>query len=712
MRIDRKVYCYFPFSRWTYHALLVASMAWPAFSSPITDSLQFALNTAQDTARIHILNQLASYYQFSDATQAKHYLDSALSEARQMGFIPGEAEALLNLGVYYLLQGDHELCKTNTTRALHFFKILKHQKGMAECYKNLGVMYFYADKYPEAKSYYHQALSLFQALNDVTGQAKCYANLGLIYDHYGNYQEALSYFLNSLKMNEALNNQEGIASSYGYIAYVYHNLNDFTNALSYQHKALKIFKASDNKARLGGLLSDMGNNYLELEEYTRALDYYHQALTLAKASEDMREMAYVFNNMGAVYDRMHNYPLALEYYTKSLQLKEKSGEKRTLPNTLKNIAQLHVYLSQPDEAIHFAQQGLALAREINAKKDLQNIHLTLSEAYTAKEEHAQALVHYQQYSTYRDSIFDEEKTRQIAEMQARYDVEKKEQEIAAQQQEITLLEINKITERNFRLALMTGSVLLMLLSLFIYTRYRTKQKTAQVLDQKNREIASKNEEIKRMNKELEKRMLRAQMDPHFIFNALNAIQHLIIVNDKTSALKYLSKFSKLVRQTLENSVSHKVPVADEIRLLKYYLELEALRFDNQFDYVVEIDEGLDIYNVEIPFLLLQPYVENAIVHGLRYKNEQGRIKIHLQNQHNYLHCVVEDNGIGREEAAKISANHGKHHISRGMSVTNQRLATLNTDQKCQPQLKITDLYDYQMKAAGTKVEIFIPLELN
>jgi LytS/YehU family sensor histidine kinase len=215
-----------------------------------------------------------------------------------------------------------------------------------------------------------------------------------------------------------------------------------------------------------------------------------------------------------------------------------------------------------------------------------------------------------------------------------------------------------------------------------------------------------------INKELEKRMVRAQLDPHFIFNALNAIQHLITINDKTAALKYLSKFSKLVRQTLENSVSHKVPVADEVRLLRYYLELESLRFDHQFAFAIEVDEGLDIYNVEIPFLLLQPYVENAIVHGLRHKKGSGILKIQLQGEKDYLHCIVEDNGVGRKEAAKIMVNSGKSHTSRGMSVTDQRLATLNTDQERKTQLKITDLYDNQQKAAGTKVEVFIPLELN
>ncbi len=712
MRVHEKTYYHHNYFLRIAYTLIILFISYHANASSFADSLLLEIKNADDTSRIHILNQLAAHYQFADAAKAKHYLDLALAEAQQENFKPGEADALRNMGVYYLLQREYELSKTYTSLALRLFNTLGQQKGIAECYKNLGVADFYTGNFSEAMQHYQQALPLFQKLNDLSGQAKCLANLGLIHDHYGNYQKALHYFLQSLKINEKIGSDDGMASSYGYIAYVYHNLNEFHAALAYQQKALKIFETTGNKARIGGLLSDMGNNYLLLKDYSNALDYYQRALAMATETGDAQKEAFAFNNMGAAYKGMEQFELALTYYTKALHLKEKLNDKRTLSNTLNNIAEIHTHLANYSQAIAFAQKGLALAREGGAKKDQQNLHLVLSKIYEAQANPARALAHYQQYSSIRDSIFNEEKARQIAEMQTKYDVEKKEQEIAAQQLEISLLEKNKITERNLRFALMASTALFILLAIFIYSRYNTKRKTAQVLDQKNREIESKNEEIKVMNKELEKRMLRAQMDPHFIFNALNAIQHLITINDKTSALKYLSKFSKLVRQTLENSVSHKVPIADEIRMLEYYIELESLRFSNQFEYAIEIDEGLDIYNAEIPFLLLQPYVENAIVHGLRHKKAQGLLKVQLQSQQDHLLCVIEDNGIGRKQAVKINANHRKHHISRGMSVTHQRLAALNKDQKHLTQLKVTDLYDHTMKASGTKVEISIPLEVD
>ena len=212
-----------------------------------------------------------------------------------------------------------------------------------------------------------------------------------------------------------------------------------------------------------------------------------------------------------------------------------------------------------------------------------------------------------------------------------------------------------------------------------------------------------------MNQELERKALRAQMDPHFIFNSMNSIQHFITTNDKTSALKYLSKFSKLIRQILENSVNHQVPIADEIKLLEHYIQLEALRFDQQFDHKIEIDENLDIHDTEIPFLLIQPYVENAILHGLNHKDEKGHLKVKLQDQEQHILCTVEDDGVGREKAARLKK--GKHHISRGMNVTARRLELLNRNKKNKTLVQVTDLYDQNDHVAGTKVEIKIPVDL-
>lgn len=200
--------------------------------------------------------------------------------------------------------------------------------------------------------------------------------------------------------------------------------------------------------------------------------------------------------------------------------------------------------------------------------------------------------------------------------------------------------------------------------------------------------------------------LQSQMNPHFIFNSLNSIQHLIIKNDKTSALSYLSKFGKLTRNVLESSHMATVALADEISLLKSYLELESLRFDNSFDYYIEIDDKLDIESVEIPLMLLQPFVENALIHGLIGK-KTGEKKLNLRffKDDNYYIVEIEDNGIGRHQGT--NEHREKKQKSRGMEITKKRLKMLETDNQNKNSVEIVDKYGSNNKPVGTKVIIRI-----
>lgn len=198
-----------------------------------------------------------------------------------------------------------------------------------------------------------------------------------------------------------------------------------------------------------------------------------------------------------------------------------------------------------------------------------------------------------------------------------------------------------------------------------------------------------------------KSALRAQINPHFIFNALNSIQHLITVNDKVSALKYLTKFSHLLRQILENSIEINVPLKREIELLRLYLELESLRFDGSFEFTISADDNLDIHNVEMPLFLVQPYVENAIIHGLMPSpSTERKLSIEFSDHEGYILCIIKDNGIGR--AAAKALNKKKIYASRGMSVTKKRLDLINKNRSQKT------LVSFEDSDKGTKVIINIP----
>lgn len=222
------------------------------------------------------------------------------------------------------------------------------------------------------------------------------------------------------------------------------------------------------------------------------------------------------------------------------------------------------------------------------------------------------------------------------------------------------------------------------------------------------------EEEKRKVLVSELHALRSQMNPHFIFNTLSSIQSFITKNSSKDAVFYLSKFSKLMRATLENTKKQKIAIKDEIEILELYMDLERLRLANKFDYKISVEEEIDVQFEQIPPMLLQPYVENSIWHGISHKKEVGLIKItfKLVNE-NLLKCEIEDDGIGRKKAMEInkepSDSYRKNKTSLGMSITKERLEIINSLKSSKLNVNIIDL-EVNNNATGTRIELFIPLD--
>lgn len=227
-------------------------------------------------------------------------------------------------------------------------------------------------------------------------------------------------------------------------------------------------------------------------------------------------------------------------------------------------------------------------------------------------------------------------------------------------------------------------------------------------------IKKREEEKTRLNKmlgELELTALKAQMNPHFIFNSLGSIQNLINRDKKIEANVYLSKFAKLLRMTLDHSDKREVSLADEINMLELYLGLEALRFVNKFEYRIEADPGIDAYAVKIPPMILQPFIENAIKHGLLPKKADALLLVKFSMlDDESLYCMVEDNGIGRVQREKLKEKSTSGHVSKGIKITKNRLELVNQLRSRPAEIRITDLYKDSGEAAGTRIEIYIPID--
>ena len=217
-------------------------------------------------------------------------------------------------------------------------------------------------------------------------------------------------------------------------------------------------------------------------------------------------------------------------------------------------------------------------------------------------------------------------------------------------------------------------------------------------------------EYERKLADVEMSALRAQMNPHFIFNCLNSIEYYIISNEPEKAVDYLGRFSKLIRLILQNSKSTIVPLMDDLEALKLYIEMESLRFDNLFDYEVKMEKHIDAEKVSVPPMLIQPYVENAIWHGLmQKKGEKGKIDLIIRQSNGHLLCLIEDNGIGRHAAQHLKSKSATKRKSYGMKITRDRIAMLNKLAGANASVNIFDLKNEDGSAAGTRVELMIPI---
>jgi LytS/YehU family sensor histidine kinase len=203
--------------------------------------------------------------------------------------------------------------------------------------------------------------------------------------------------------------------------------------------------------------------------------------------------------------------------------------------------------------------------------------------------------------------------------------------------------------------------------------------------------------------------LRQQMNPHFIFNTLNSIQYYMYQHDKLATNNYLTKFSSLMRKVLENSQHTAVPLRDELDALNLYLELEKIRFKDKFEYTIKVDEEIDTLLYKVPTMLIQPYVENSILHGLMPSEIKGLITIDLKLEKEFIMCTIEDNGIGREAALERKKQVDSGRNSYGTQIVSSRLDLVNALYGTSLRTTYTDLKNDQGTAAGTRVEIQIPI---
>nr|NQU92031.1 tetratricopeptide repeat protein [Bacteroidota bacterium] len=592
----------------------------------------------------------------------------------------------------------------------------------------LGIEYFYRSDYDKALEYYFNAAEVANELNDESHLSECYGEIGIVYKNQGKFDEALEYQQKALAMALTMDEPDWVAICNTNIGNIYKVKGFLTIAQSYYMKALKTFEQLGQTRRVGACYHSIGDMYFEQEDYKKALEYFRKTLQMAIETGDRLRESNVKLAMGNVYAEMGDYELARKFYKQSVGLYDSLGYLHSFDDCYKSIGITYLMEQKPDTALIYFNKALEVSLKENDKINIAELYGKTGQAYLVKKEYGKALEftqkslevaietnapklrlyaydhlykvwnelkntqkaleYYILYSGMKDSLFKANQYRAITEMEVKYETEKKEQNITLLTEQNKVQELSISRRNRFIIAIAFIFLLSLVVGYFFLTTSRLKAGQKAV--------------------ELENRLLRSQMNPHFIFNALIAIQSYIYEKEPVEAGDFLAKFAELVRMTLENSRVEFILFEKEIQLLKVYLELQALRFENKFDYKITIDHAIEPANMKIPPMLAQPFIENAIEHGIRHKPEKGLVKIDFIKENHYLLLLVEDDGVGREASGKFHSK--KKSQSLALSITKERLAILSKRYRQKFAMEIEDLYNPDGTAAGTRVRFTMPFE--
>lgn len=524
---------------------------------------------------------------------------------------------------------------------------------------------------------FHQLVQTALHKRDTAALQKAWLELGKINLLREQWDEALSSYLSSLQYARTGHNDKTTADTYIGIGVVYSRLKNFTQAESYLHKALTLLPMPD-KDRLKALVN-LAGVYMETNDNVKTLPTHQQALQLAAQLKAPLVSAILYTNLSNHYIKNENWPAAIGAARQSLHLRD-SLHKSLSVITCNNLGYALVQSGKVQEGMQWYRQALPLATLAEKKQLLLN----LSNGSTAAGDYPQAIAYFKQYDAVKDTIAQKQYDQRVAEIAARY-------ETADKQQRIARLEAENLTrKRQLQQWIMGSLILLALLAGILYLRFKN-MKVRQQLEQSR----------------TKRQLLQVQLNPHFIFNALHHIQQYIYRNDAGSSMTYLNSFSRLIRLILEHSDMETTSLEEEIEMLEHYLTLQQSG-NPQLSFSIEIAPDLPTADISIPVMLLQPFVENAVIHGVKNR-EQGHITLQFTTSGQYLHVIITDNGKGMHAATGNTAN--TLHRSMGRSIADQRIAEFNKINRQAIQLKIenaTSDTDYP----GTAVHLLIPLTIT
>ncbi|MFI5152344.1 MAG: sensor histidine kinase [Chitinophagales bacterium] len=677
------------------------------------DSLKSRVALTRDSEKADCLNQLSFEFVHVDAVAGLHtgpwnpdsskiFAWQAMTVAGKVGYNNGMGDAWLNLSL--LAQEDDYLVAEKYSRSsISSFEKSGDQSRLAEAAEQLGWCLYVLGRYDESRYFEEKALSYFIYTQDKAKMALLYRLVGLNWRIQGFAENAFSCELK----DDSISNSEGMVDSKKAFQYSMLMARPFEFA-SKQEKSLY-----PNRQAAGEINDQSAPDNID-EKKSEIFARLNQRDSADLHYMLYRQLAPTGNyNIALIYQFQKQYDIALRYFLEYLTIKKRQHDQNQVMFTLDNMATCLLSQKNYTSSLHYARELVNLSLQSGARPLLQNGYKLMWKAYQQQRKPDSAYQFYSAYNTLKDSLRDEEFSRNKLAFELKSREEQQKSRIALLHEENLLKESSIQKEKLFRNIIigifLTG--LLIATLIFRHSRLSRKREQVQQLMKETRllyEEKAKEHEVAQLEIEktlLEMKVLRTQMNPHFIFNSLNSINRFILQNNKAQASQYLTKFSKLVRMILQNSQANLIPLESELESLDLYLDLESLRFNYHFSYKIFIHPELDISAIIVPPLIIQPFVENAIWHGLMHKEEKGQLDIEIWQEGEYLLIKVMDNGIGRKQSQLLASKSATRHKSMGLKIAAERIALMQPDSPAESPILIKDLVDPSGEAAGTEVII-------
>ena len=618
-----------------------------------------------------------------------------LDSVHQLPPDTAKASLLIDMGRANARYFDaHKIENPFWQEALSLSQELKFKKGASLVYNEIGTSKRNKSLYIIAEDFHEKALKAAEEANDTFLIIFSLNNAGVDCRRQDKLQKGFDYHVRALNLAEKVNDIRNICVATNSIGNIQLTTGKYDDAITHFSHALELEEKSNNNLGVAINLGNLGYAYQGQNKLDLAIQYYKRSLAINEEIGRPIGMAICYNALGAAYKEKKEYATAMYYLQKALDVNDKVDDKIHVAESYLSIGKLLGAQGKHDVARKNMMQSIDISTFWGFKSMLMDAYQALANDFKESGDFKKSLDATDKALLYKDSVLDERSAMALAQMQTIYEVDRKDNQIRTLEHDKMIGELR--TKRNVVVTFFLAAFLLMaIVGGFFYIRHRN--------------LAAKKQTL-----QLEVRSLRSQMNPHFIFNSLSSIHRYIWSNNQEEASDYLTKFSRLMRLILDNTQHTFVTLSKELESLRLYLDLEALRCNGIFEYQFVIDPEINEEEVLIPPMILQPYVENAIWHGLVHKlpGEKGTLDIEIVLIKRSLVCTITDNGIGRKKAVEIKERKGLMHNSLGMKVTEGRIELIRKINNKEANVTITDLEDESGQGNGTKVTIVLPAEFS